>query len=86
MIAVTLFVVLAAAAAIGLAALVRGPSAADRMVALDFLLLDLAAGVALWAVVEEEPVYLVVLAVVSLVAFVGTVMVARIIEERGEVE
>ena len=80
------FAILAAAAAVTLAALVRGPSAPERMVALDLLLLILAAGIALWAVNEDQPVAVIVLVVVSLVAFSGTVVVARIIESRREVE
>jgi len=78
--------ILAASAAIALAALVRGPSAADRMVALDLLLLILAGGAAVGAAAAEDPTLLIVLVVVSLVAFVGTAAVARIIEQRGEIE
>jgi multicomponent Na+:H+ antiporter subunit F len=82
----TVLAMLVLSAAITIVALVRGPSAADRMVALDLLLLILAAGTAVGAAATEDPALLVVLVVVSLIAFVGTAAVARIIEQRGEVE
>jgi multicomponent Na+:H+ antiporter subunit F len=78
--------VLAVAALLAVVALIRGPSAADRMVALDLLLLVLAGGTAAGAVATGDDTLLVVLVVVTLVAFVGTVAIARIIELRGEVE
>ncbi|MDX1689951.1 MAG: monovalent cation/H+ antiporter complex subunit F [Acidimicrobiia bacterium] len=78
--------VLTIAGAIALVGVVRAPSAAERMIALDLLLLVLAAGIAVWAVLEQRPAFLIVLVVVSLVAFVGTVVVARVIEAREEIQ
>jgi multicomponent Na+:H+ antiporter subunit F len=78
--------VLAVSALLTVVALLRGPSAADRMVALDLLLLILAGGTAAGAAATGDGTLLAVLVVVTLVAFVGTVAVARIIELRGEVE
>jgi multicomponent Na+:H+ antiporter subunit F len=78
--------VLAVSGLLAVVALIRGPSAADRMVALDLLLLVLAGATAAGAVAADDGTLLVVLVVVTLIAFVGTVAVARIIELRGEAE
>ena len=64
--------------------LVRGPSLADRVVALD-LLSAVAVGVtAAWSVAANDPVYLDVALLVALVAFLGTVAFATYVEEGGE--
>ncbi len=56
--------------------LVRGPSTADRVVALD-LLSAVAVGItAAWSVAANDPVYLDVALLVALVAFLGTVAFA----------
>lgn len=71
----------------GLLALVRvvlpGASVADRIVALDLVLLITVMGVAVFSVGRDTAVFLDVLVVVSLLGFVGTVTVARFIERRG---
>jgi multicomponent Na+:H+ antiporter subunit F len=60
--------------------LVRGPSFADRMVALD-LLSAVAVGVtAAWAVLSNQAVYLDVALLVALVAFLAGVAMARYLE------
>jgi multicomponent Na+:H+ antiporter subunit F len=76
-------VLLAAAAGIGLAAAHRGPTSADRMLAVDVLLIVLSAGLAVGSVLAERTDLLPVLLVVSLVAFVGTVVVGRTLEREG---
>lgn len=63
--------------------LVRGPSLADRIVALDALLVVIVSGVAIDAARTREGTYLDVLVVAALLGFVGTVNVARFIERRG---
>ena len=63
--------------------LVRGPSLADRIVALDALLVVIVSGVAIDAARTGEGTYLDVLVVAALLGFVGTVNVARFIERRG---
>ena len=60
---------------------VRGPSVADRMVALDTLLFVGAGGLGLYIVATGDTTYLAVLVVAILTAFIGTVIVARYIEE-----
>ncbi len=63
--------------------LVRGPSLADRVVALD-LLSAVAVGVtAAWSVAADDPTYLDVALLVALVAFLGTVAFAAYAEEGG---
>jgi multicomponent Na+:H+ antiporter subunit F len=64
--------------------LLRGPSLADRVVALDALLITVASGIGVQAAGSEEGTFLNVLVVVSLLAFVGTVTVAAFIERREE--
>jgi multicomponent Na+:H+ antiporter subunit F len=63
--------------------LVRGPSLADRVVALD-LLSAVAVGItAAWSVAADDPTYLDVALLVALVAFLGTVAFAVYAEEGG---
>ncbi|MFZ5869680.1 MAG: monovalent cation/H+ antiporter complex subunit F [Actinomycetota bacterium] len=68
--------------ALMLVRLMRGPTAADRIVALDTLLLVVVGGVAVQIALLGTPRYAGILVVVSLLAFVGTVTVARFIERR----
>ena len=70
------------AAAMILARLLLGPTASDRIVALDTLLLVVVAAVAVQVAWLGNPRFSGVLIVVSLLAFVGTVTVARFIERR----
>ena len=61
---------------LAVARLVRGPSSADRVVALD-LLSAVAVGImAAWAVAADDAVYLDVALLVALLAFLGTVAFA----------
>jgi multicomponent Na+:H+ antiporter subunit F len=62
---------------------VKGPSTADRVVALDTLLVSVAVEVALAAARSGDGRYLDFLLAVALVAFVGSVAVGRFIERRG---
>lgn len=75
--------VLFVAALLCLSRLVRGRSTADRMVALDSLLLVVVSGVAVLAARTGSGAFLNVLLVGALVAFTGSVTVARFIERRG---
>lgn len=63
--------------------LVRGPSLADRVVALDLLSAVAVGIVAAWSVASGEVVYLDVAILVALVAFLGTVALARYAEGGG---
>ena len=77
-------VLLAIAAAATLYRIVRGPSVADRMVALDTLLFIGAGAIGLYIVATGDTTYIGVLAVLVLTAFIGTVVVARYIEAETE--
>lgn len=73
---------LGAAAFLALVRAVRGPTLADRIVALDLVLLLLAGGVAAHGARTGTELFVPLLIVVALVAFAGTVLVARFIEWR----
>ena len=74
---------LAIAAGLSLARLVRKGSVADRIVALDTLLVILVSGIAVFSVQRGDDVYLDVLVVTALLGFVGTATVARYIDKPG---
>jgi len=73
------FVMLGTGALLTLVRLARGPSLLDRVVATDVLLVIIAAGLAVHAALQRDPTVVPVLVVVSLLAFVGSVSVARYI-------
>ncbi len=76
-------VAVAVSATLCMVRLIRGPSLADRIVALDALLVLIVSGIAVDAARTGEGSYLDVLVVAALLGFVGTVNVARFIERRG---
>jgi multicomponent Na+:H+ antiporter subunit F len=78
-IAVLAFAMLGGGALLALIRLARGPSLLDRVVATDTLLVIIAAGIAVHAALYRDPTLVPVLVVVSLLAFVGSVSVARYI-------
>ena len=71
------YTLLGGGALLALVRLGRGPSLLDRVVASDVLLVIVAAGLAVHAALERDPTLVPVLVVVSLLAFVGSVSVAR---------
>ena len=71
------------AAVLCMVRMLRMGSLADRMVALDSLLLIVASGLAVQAVRTGDGTYLNVMVVVALLGFVGTGLVALFIERRG---
>jgi len=75
-------VMLSIGAGLALLRAVRGPNLVDRIVALDLVLLLLAGGLAAHGARAGSELYVAVLIVVALVAFAGTVLVARFIEWR----
>ncbi len=78
-------VILLVAAALSVFRMVKGPSVADRMVALDTLLFIGVGGLGLYVVETGDTTYVAVLVVAVLTAFVSTVIVARYIEaETGQ--
>jgi multicomponent Na+:H+ antiporter subunit F len=73
------YAMLGGGALLTLVRLARGPSLLDRVVATDVLLVIISAGLAVYAALERDPTVVPVLVVVSLLAFVGSVSVARYI-------
>lgn len=71
------------AAALCVVRLIRPGSLADRVVALDTLLVVTVSAIVVWGVRIGTDAFVPVLLVASLLAFVGTVTVARFIERRG---
>lgn len=77
------YLVLTAAAGGFAFRMLRGPTLADRVVAINGLLLVGMAAIAARAVQTGIGAFLNVLVVIALVGFIGTAMVARFIEGRG---
>ena len=75
----TAYLLLGAGALLALVRLAIGPSLLDRVVATDTLLVIISAGLAVYAALTQDPTVVPVLVVVSLLAFVGSVSVARYI-------
>jgi multicomponent Na+:H+ antiporter subunit F len=73
------YLMLGGGALLTLVRLARGPSLLDRVVATDVLLVIISAGLAVYAALARDPTVVPVLVVVSLLAFVGSVSVARYI-------
>jgi multicomponent Na+:H+ antiporter subunit F len=57
--------------------LFRGPTAADRILAIDLLAVITASAVLLHAIESNEPVFLDVVVVLGVIVFFGTVALAR---------
>lgn len=77
---------LAALAGAGLLALgrvVRPGSLADRVLGLDFFVVTVATAIVVGAVARDSVVFVPIVVVVALLAFVATATVARYIERRG---
>jgi multicomponent Na+:H+ antiporter subunit F len=77
------FILLLVSMVIAFVRLVRGPSLPDRIVALDLLTLLAVGMIALFAIREDQPVFLDAAIALALVAFLGTVAYARFLERRG---
>jgi multicomponent Na+:H+ antiporter subunit F len=74
---VVAYVLLGSGALLALTRLALGPSLLDRVVATDTLLVIISAGLAVHAALEQDPTVIKVLVVVSMLAFVGSVSIAR---------
>lgn len=77
------FVLLAIAGAGFFARLLIGPSVADRVIALDGLLLITISVLAVETARTGDPVFVDAIVAVGLLGFVGTSIAARFIERRG---
>ncbi len=76
-VAVIAYALLGGGALLALIRLALGPSLLDRVVATDTLLVIISAGLAVYAALARDPTVVPVLVVVALLAFVGTVSIAR---------
>jgi len=76
-VAVIAHALLGGGALLALVRLARGPSLLDRVVATDTLLVIISASLAVYASLARDATLVPVLVVVSLLAFVGSVSVAR---------
>ena len=76
-VSVLAYALLGGGALLALVRLALGPSLLDRVVATDTLLVIISAGLAVYAALERDPTVVPVLVVVSLLAFVGSVSIAR---------
>ncbi len=77
------FVLLSLGGALFLLRLFKGPSVADRVIALDGLLMVVTCGILVETAREDSITSLDTVLVVALVAFVGTGVMARYVEKRG---
>ncbi|MBQ0986989.1 sodium:proton antiporter [Streptomyces sp. F63] len=73
---------LSAAALAALVRLLRGPVALDRIVALDMLLTLIVAGTAVGVAARQERSFLPVLLLLAILAFIGSIAAANLIERR----
>lgn len=76
-------VLIAIAAGLSLARLLRKGSTADRIVALETLLIVIVSGIAVYSARRGDTAYLDALVVTALLGFVGAASVARYIVKRG---
>lgn len=74
--------VMAVAGLLTLLRLLRGPSALDRIMALDVLVTMVLAGTAVGMVARDDTTSTPVLVVVALLAFIGSVTAAHLLEKR----
>lgn len=79
-----LFAVLGVALVLAFIRLVRGPTLPDRVVALDLIMIQAVAIIALYDIATNEHIFLDVAIVLALIAFLGTVAFARYIERRAQ--
>lgn len=76
-------IALVLAVALTVVRLVRGPHMADRVISLD-LMTTLGIGIiATFAIIYDEPVFIDVLIVITLVAFLGTVAFAYYLQRKA---
>jgi multicomponent Na+:H+ antiporter subunit F len=76
-VSVIAYALLGGGALLALVRLALGPSLLDRVVATDTLLVIISAGLAVYAALARDPTVVPVLVVVALLAFVGSVSIAR---------
>ena len=78
------FFMVMASIVLGFVRLAKGPTLADRVVALDMMTVSIVAFCALFAIRAGTPVFLDVAVVLALIGFLATVALARFAERRLE--
>jgi multicomponent Na+:H+ antiporter subunit F len=81
-----IFVVLMVALGLAFVRLVRGPTLPDRVVALDLIAVLSVGFITMYALDNDQPVFLDAGIVLALVAFLGTAAFARYLERRAHDE
>jgi multicomponent Na+:H+ antiporter subunit F len=81
-----IFAMLMVALVLAFMRLVRGPTLPDRVVALDLIAVLSVGFIAMYALDNDQPVFLDAGIVLALVAFLGTVAFARYLERRAHDE
>lgn len=80
------FLVLGAGLIVALIRLVKGPTLPDRAVAIDLIAFVSMGFAIIYAIYSEKPDFLDVALVLGLIAFLGTVALARFVERRNITE
>ncbi len=75
--------IFAAAMALAMARLLKGPDLPDRVVALDLISVLAVGIIAVWSIYTQQPMLLRAGVVVALIVFVGTVAFALYVEKRA---
>ncbi len=83
LVAPAVLVLLAASTVIAFIRLLRGPSLADRVVALDLIGLAVVAMVAAYSIHTSQPVLLRAVTVLALISFLATVSFAYYLQRKG---
>jgi multicomponent Na+:H+ antiporter subunit F len=81
---ITAIVFLTLSILVGIYRVVKGPSTADRVQALDFIGINLIASIAIFSILLHTHAYFDLILLVGILSFVGTIAFARYIE-RGVV-
>jgi multicomponent Na+:H+ antiporter subunit F len=81
---ITALVFLTLSILVGIYRVVKGPSTADRVQALDFIGINLIASIAIFSILLHTHAYFDLILLVGILSFVGTIAFARYIE-RGVV-
>ena len=73
-------VLISLALILGMARLVKGPTAADRVVALDTMSIIITAGLVLLSYIFQRYIYIDVALVYGVLGFIGVIIIARYLE------
>lgn len=66
--------------------LIIGPTLPDRIAALDLIMVTAVGSIAVYSIASHEPAFLDVAVTVAVITFIGTIAVARFLEQRAKDE